>query len=197
MATNQDHLFEPIRRFAIDPSGRLGSLYDGYHDCILSQINVSHIQQSYQPIDTGAWEATEPNTTDRLDLLQLFDFEKELQLSIVLNLPSKARLIPLEESFRPVDEFTRIFYWCYINGKEQLHGNIAEYCPSFPSIWSSTNATHIVTEVIWGFYVLIIVKLPSEEETRQKLDVILKKIPGHLTTKLQYLVCLRSMTKTF
>lgn len=180
MATNQDHLLEPIQRFAIDSSGRLGSLYDGYHDCILGQVNVRHMQQSFDSINQSLAQVVEPNTTDRLDLLQLLGFSSSLQLSVMLNLPSKANCISFQESFRPMDEFTRVFYLCYINGHERLHGNVTEYGQSCSPIGPHTNMTHIVTGITWGFYVVTIFKLPAEEETRQKLDDILKKIPDFL-----------------
>ena len=176
METNEDCLPDPIQRFAIDCSGQLGSLYDGYRDRILGRLNVRDAQKFNRSINTGTCQVIEGTTTEKWDLFQILGVEKELQLSMLLDLTPKAGLTSLVDYCRPVGEFQRIIYFRYVDVEEDL-SDATEYESSCQSFWSQTDATHIVTGVTWGFYAIVILQLSSDEETRQKLDVILKKIP--------------------
>ncbi len=62
MATNQQSPSDAIKRSAIDSTGRLGSLYDGYRDCVLGQLDVRSLDKSYQPLKSTTCQVIKSDT---------------------------------------------------------------------------------------------------------------------------------------
>jgi hypothetical protein len=175
MATNQDSTLDVIKRFAIDSSGRLGSLYDAYRDCILGQLNVRSTQQPYQSVNSTQCQCHVMKSVKKQNLLNSIGVEKDLQLSILVNLAPKLGIASLMDFSGPMNEFTRILYFHYVHSEEQLSDNMSEIQQSIQSLRLQTSATHIITGVSWGYYVIIILQLSSDQETVQRLDDALEK----------------------
>ena len=167
---------DEIERFAIDPAGRLGSLYDGHRDCVLGQLTVTDRMTSYPPFKPAKCQNIKDDPNRRLNLPRLFGFRDELQLNILLNLTLKTGMALLFDHSHSITELTRILDFHYVNGEERLYDNANEIRCSIQQLIPQTSATHIVTGVSWGHRMVAILQLPPEKETVEKIDDILEKI---------------------
>ena len=159
-----------VTRFAIDDRGRLGSFYDIRRDCVLGQGNVRNNHTQAEIRNSFTYKIDKCDSKKKVNLLDFLDVEKELQLSLVLNLSMKTSQIcsMIGYNNNVIHPTTRILTFRYVND-EQLFVNNNEI--SLPFVEST--ATHFITSISWGFYAIVIVQLPNEEET---IDCILRKL---------------------
>ncbi|CAF5127215.1 unnamed protein product, partial [Rotaria magnacalcarata] len=67
-----------INRVAVDDSGRIGSLYDGYRDRILEQQNVFNLETSTQVIRSIRCTLTKGKSESSQNILKTIGLEPEL-----------------------------------------------------------------------------------------------------------------------
>lgn len=176
MATNCNPDSDVITRFAIDSAGCLGSFYDGYRDSILGQLDVTNIDKTPQSFKFGKCQITRGDKSDKLNYLRLIGIEDGLLLSILLNLTPKTGITSLMEYIHSLHEFTRILYFNYVNGEQQLPNSLPDFQRPNQSMMPQTSATHIVTGITWGINLIVILQLPPNNEIAKKIDDALEKI---------------------
>ena len=163
-----------IKRTAVDPSGRLGSLYDARVDRLIGHLNVDHqgtIDGSHYTTVQG--EIIRGTDDQPQNLLRQLHIDEQLRLSILLNLIPNGGVTSLINDSVPTNECTRLFCYSSINRMEQLPDridNAGQYLsPSF-------EATHIITGVEWGIDVVVVLQLPTEADTIKVIDQTLDKL---------------------
>jgi hypothetical protein len=113
-------LMSEINRTAIDSSGRLGSLYDGYRDLVLEPLNINDTKLTQQRLGTARCSVIKGTYDQNQNILKTISIEEELRLSILLNLSKKTGTAKTIDYCHSVNEHTRFFLYLYLNREVQL-----------------------------------------------------------------------------
>ncbi|CAF0953107.1 unnamed protein product [Rotaria sordida] len=173
--SNEQPLFVTSRK-AIDSSGSIGSLYDGYKDLILGKVNMSSKEKRHQAHKSKQCMIINGNNDQKENILKIIGVENELRLSILLNLRDKTGLSAIIDYSNPINEYTRFFYYSYLDREEQLYNNPPKMQSFNESSKLQTIATHIITGIQTGIEVIIVLQLPSDTELITKIDRILHRM---------------------
>ncbi|CAF4761521.1 unnamed protein product, partial [Rotaria sp. Silwood2] len=173
--SNEQTLYSTNRK-AIDSSGSLGSLYDGYKDRILLKVNVNSIEKQSEEYKVRHCIITNDSKDQKLNILQMMGVENELRLSILLNIREKTGISAIIDYSYPINEYTRFFYYSYLDREEQLSINPPKIQSSDESSKLQTSATHIITGIQTGIDIIIVLELPSNKDLVTKIDRILHRI---------------------
>ncbi|CAF3072145.1 unnamed protein product, partial [Rotaria sp. Silwood2] len=157
--SNEQTLYSTNRK-AIDSSGSLGSLYDGYKDRILLKVNVNSIEKQSEEYKVRHCIITNDSKDQKLNILQMMGVENELRLSILLNIREKTGISAIIDYSYPINEYTRFFYYYYLDREEQLSNNPPKIQSSDESSKLQTSATHIITGIQTGIDIIIVLELP-------------------------------------
>ncbi|CAF4018775.1 unnamed protein product, partial [Rotaria sordida] len=144
--SNEQPLFVTSRK-AIDSSGSIGSLYDGYKDLILGKVNMSSKEKRHQAHKSKQCMIINGNNDQKENILKIIGVENELRLSILLNLRDKTGLSAIIDYSNPINEYTRFFYYSYLDREEQLYNNPPKMQSFNESSKLQTIATHIITVI--------------------------------------------------
>jgi ADP-ribosyl-[dinitrogen reductase] hydrolase len=152
-----------LERKAIDPSGRIGSLYDGCHDSIIQLSNIHEIEKTNEvsPLINCIFE-----TGDNIEcqnLLRFIGFDDELRLSLASDIVSPSGIASVVEYPYLIDECTRVFYYSYSNRHQSLMENTSTVRQNIHQMARKSAATHIITEMNWGIDVIVILRLSSDQ----------------------------------
>ncbi|CAF2117480.1 unnamed protein product [Rotaria magnacalcarata] len=165
-----------INRVAVDDSGRIGSLYDGYRDRILEQQNVFNLETSTQVIRSIRCTLTKGKSESSQNILKTIGLEPELRLSILLNLTKKTESFVNIDHSHPVNEYTRSIVYSYLDREEKIAGSSEEEkLLNKPLILDST-ATHVITQVVFGTDFSVILQLPNVWNFVEDIDRVLNKL---------------------
>jgi GTP-binding protein EngB required for normal cell division len=174
--SSRDKSMYLIKRVALDRSGRLGSLYDGYHDQILEFLKDGNQQNSHASRETPRCEIVRGSNDQYLNILKMARIEEELRLSIVLNLREKNGVAKIAFYAIPVSECTRLFCYTYINQVQQLSDDPEDTQQIIERVITQTKATHIITGVDWGINIVVILELPANDDTIMAIDRVLQRL---------------------
>ncbi|UJR17350.1 hypothetical protein I4U23_004245 [Adineta vaga] len=177
-------LDQGIQRLAIDPSGSLGSLYDATKDQLLS---TSPLYISKRSISLRNEVNPVVVTSGRLkarDLLDMIGIDKELYLSIYLNLTTTKGISLLNNYPFTINEYSRYFFFHHKTKHSYLAANqYIDGTKDNPTILSTNiDATHIVTEIQYGIHVVVFLQLAPTNVTA--LDELLEKIQAQLARNI-------------
>ncbi|CAF3497595.1 unnamed protein product [Rotaria socialis] len=121
---NSDERSLPVtNRTAIDSSGCIGSLYDAYKDLIFGPINFSMKGKRCQEFKSKKCMIINGNRYQKENILKAIGVENELRLSLSLNLRGKTGLAEILNYSNPINEYTRFFYYSYLNREEKVADN--------------------------------------------------------------------------
>ncbi|CAF1309328.1 unnamed protein product [Adineta ricciae] len=173
-------LDQGIQRLAIDPSGAIGSLYDATKDQLLSgsPLYISRrlisLRNEVNPVVV---------TSGRLkarDLLEMIGIDKELYLSMYLNLTKSKGTSLLQNYPFTNNEYTRYFFFHQKTKHSYLAANqFVEKAKDNPNILSANmDATHVITEIQYGIHVVVFLQLAPDNVTA--LDELLERIQAQL-----------------
>ncbi|CAF1052697.1 unnamed protein product [Rotaria sordida] len=169
-----------IQRTAIDPVGKLGSLYDAYRDRLIVQSdNIVKKQQLSVLTKTMKCFVRKGNSHEHLNLLQMIDITNELRLSVEFNITPALGIAKTINYSLPIDVHTRFLYYNYLDREESLFDNTDDSSRSISASKLKTQATHVVTGVSWGIEVLAILQLSPDDAS--KIDNVLNQIRQYLT----------------
>jgi hypothetical protein len=163
-------------RTAIDSLGNIGSLYDGYRDCLLGRLNVKNAETLYHSTEEVRCNIIHTNNNQTQNLLQLLSIDEQLRLSILLELTPKKSIAQIIDYLPATKGFTRLFYYSYVHQTQKLPDNIEDVREFIKSSTNETKATHIITRVDSGIDFVIILELPYERETTDAIDRVLQRI---------------------
>ncbi|CAF5152600.1 unnamed protein product, partial [Rotaria sp. Silwood1] len=163
-------------RKAVDCSGSLGSLYDGYKDQILLKVNVNSKRKRCQEHKSKYCMVTNASKDQQQSILKVIGLEDELRLSLLLNLREKTGIAAFIDYSYPINEYTWFFYYYSLDREEEL-SNDTPKIQSFNELSKLQNvATHIITGIQTGIDVLVVLQLPSKTELVTKIDEVLHRI---------------------
>ncbi|CAF3611994.1 unnamed protein product [Rotaria sp. Silwood1] len=169
-----------IQRTAIDPAGKLGSLYDAYRDRLIVQSDTIVKNQHVSVLaKTTKCFVRKGNPGENLNLLQMIDITNELRLSVEFNMTPAIGIAKTNNYNLPINIHTRFLYYNYLDREESLHGNANDISRSIPSSIPKTQATHVVTGITLGIEVLVILQLSPDDAS--KVDNVLNQIRQYLT----------------
>jgi hypothetical protein len=169
-------LMSEINRTAIDSSGRLGSLYDGYRDLVLEPLNINDTKLTQQRLGTARCVVTKGTHDQNQNILKTISIEEELRLSILLNLSKKTGTAKTIDYCHSVNEHTRFFLYLYLNREVQLPNDPRKIEVFNQLAMSFSHATHVITKVLFGIDFVVILQLPSDANTVAKIDHVLQKL---------------------
>jgi hypothetical protein len=168
-----------VQRKAIDISGRLGSLYDVSTDNLIDQCFIPASETKYpdQPFICRIFPGDQSNHL--INYLDKMDFNDALRLSILLGMTKTSGVSSLINHNQPIHEDIRFLYYSYRSKEEILNftPGKANQIISLPS--SSTLATHMITEILWGFEILCVIPI-SDHQSSDTVDRLLENISNGL-----------------
>ncbi|CAF3092610.1 unnamed protein product [Rotaria sp. Silwood2] len=103
---------------------------------------------------------------------------QSLRLSIHLKMIQPTGIACLIDYPRIIDEYTRFLY-IYQEGRiESCQNDLIKTIKSHQLTTLETNATHIITQIIWGIHAVVILQLPPDQEI--EIDCLLRQICHNL-----------------
>ena len=165
-----------LRRIAIDPSGKLGSLYDAQRDRIVAHSLIDDKAQldSQEIIIEGSLKYG--NDEQPQNLFHQISLDTHLTLSILLKLTSNEHIASIIDYPYETDQHTRLLCYSQINRKQCLSDNNREAIDSILLPQDLYKATHIVTGIEYGLHMVIVLQLPTDPEKSKALDQIIHKL---------------------
>ncbi|CAF5005037.1 unnamed protein product, partial [Rotaria sp. Silwood1] len=133
-----------ISRRAIDPSGRLGSLYDVYSDRILPNSNISFSTQSADSCRHPKCYRKACDADECTNLLKWLNMEDELRLSVLSQMTPVNGIAALINYSRPIDKYTRFLEYKHYSWTEYLEDSVFESSNEIRPERPDTRATHMI-----------------------------------------------------
>ena len=171
----------PSRRKVVNPTGRLGSLYDLPSDRLIDQYSVPRHQTKTFRNKRVICRLVHAQQSKRpSSYLELMGFHPDLihNLDTQMIVPMGAsRLI---EYSRPINNRTRFLYFCYRERQDkiQVNGQRAARIIAPPQP-GSTTATHAITKIIWGIEFIIVIAI-SPNSPIEPIDQFLQRLQSCL-----------------
>ncbi|CAF5064608.1 unnamed protein product, partial [Rotaria sp. Silwood1] len=143
-----------MERIAINQSGSIGSLYDGYTDNIRGQlghkfkIHCDKIEKSMK------CEFINKCMPKYQNLLKFVEIDQQLRLSILLEMTYATGIASLINYSQMIDARTRLLYFYQESRKEAIKDYIWNYVTPLAASECRKFSTHIITEIIWGIHFL-------------------------------------------
>ncbi|CAF4673158.1 unnamed protein product [Rotaria sp. Silwood1] len=160
---------------AIDVSGRLGSFYDQSSDAFVGYCSLQNLENSKDSINSACQILRCTHINNAIDVLKAIKFHDTLLQSILFGLVKPSGISSVINYNGPIDEYTLFLYYTYEHRQEKL-GAItdrkAHRTISPPS--DLNNATHMVTEITWGFEILCIIQVLRTESVDQIENLLYK-----------------------
>ncbi|CAF4015747.1 unnamed protein product [Rotaria sp. Silwood1] len=170
-----------IERNAICISGQLGSLYDASSETFLNCCSFKKLDNSqYQPNFTlHISRGKEDNNT--ISFLKKINFNDALLQSILFGLVTPSGVSSFVNYNHSINENTLFLYYSYGHTTQKLNVTAmkADKAISLPS--NSNNATHMVTEIIYGFEILCVIHgltMKSIDTIEKLLHKIWSRVPS-------------------
>ncbi|CAF4678878.1 unnamed protein product [Rotaria sp. Silwood1] len=163
-SSNEQTLYGTHRK-AVDCSGSLGSLYDGYKDQILLKVNVNSKRKRCQEHKSKHCMVINASKDQQQSILKIIGLEDELRLSLLLNLREKTGISAFLDYSYPINEYTWFFYYYSLDREEELSNDTSNIQSFDKSSKLQIVATHIITGIQTGIDVLVVLQLPSRTGT--------------------------------
>ncbi|CAF2976273.1 unnamed protein product, partial [Rotaria sp. Silwood2] len=164
MGTSNEQPLYVMNRKAIDSSGSLGSLYDGYNDFIMGKVNVNSIGKCCEVRKSKQCMITNGIKDQKENILQIIAVENSLPLSTFLNIREKTCISAIIDYAYPINEYTCFFYYSYLDQEEQLSDNPSKNRSFAESSKLQTVATHIIIGIATGIAMILVLQLPFNTE---------------------------------
>ncbi|CAF4222296.1 unnamed protein product [Rotaria sp. Silwood2] len=192
------HIFtETITRTAIDISGRLGSLYNGWRDQILGVLDISTMKTSIIRNQSVLCKIQRCETNESPNLARMIGIEDELRLSALLNFVSNIGISSIIDYPHSINKYTRCFRYHYLDHKEHLFNDPNQVEKSKETLLSDSSATHIITEISLGIDIVVILQLPPDDKLANDIDAALEKIRDHLQNSSKIMIIASDVERLF
>lgn len=178
MAKKKESLPLIVNRTAFNGSGRIGSLYDGYHDVIFG-TTPTIAKPSYERI-LNSTQCYLNKTTKSSNLLEILNIDEQLRLSLLLNLTQRTGLAAILDHSHAINDYTRILRYTHLHREERFAEDITHLREYLPLNITELNATHIITNVTWGIDIIVVLQLPSNDQIASNIDQTLEKYQKYL-----------------
>ncbi|CAF3658992.1 unnamed protein product, partial [Rotaria sordida] len=165
-----------ISRRAIDPSGRLGSLYDAYSDRVLSNSNINLSTQLAGSHRRPECFIKTCNVDECANLLKWWNIQDEQRLDVALQTITANGIGALINYSRPIDKYTRFIGYNYYSWTEYFEDDVFGRPNKSRSSRSDAHATHMIVLVNWGIDAIVVLQLPHDDEPINEIDNVLQKL---------------------
>jgi ADP-ribosylglycohydrolase len=169
-----------IERKAINPSARIGSLYDVYRDCLVepSYVNLSLNKNQVRSLPDRIIKIERGEKIECQNLLQFIGFDDDLRLSLVSNIVNPTGIASVIEYPYLIDECTRVFYYSYTIRQEYFPNDFDNIRKHIEQSSSKAIVTHVITAIDFGIDIIVILRLTSSDSNI--IDDTLNKIEQSL-----------------
>ena len=165
-----------VNRVAIDWFGRLGSLYDAHRDQVLGSHNESIQGNASACHDILRCEIVHGSKEQNQNILKMINIDDESRLSTVLNLRKRNGVAAIVDYSAPINEYTRLFCYTYVNRTHKLPEDPTEIAQTINRrLKSQAQVTHIITGVDWGINIVVVLQLPANPDVVTKIDCVLQQ----------------------
>ena len=165
-----------VSRRAIDTSGGLGSLYDLKRDCVLERQTVHCENLIKEDVRLSQHALIDGDTNESKNILKKLDLDHALRLKILLKLTPRIGIAQLVDYPHAVDKYTRFLYMSYTFRQEQLPNDFEKENRRPKSSPRNVDATYFITAISFGVDIVVVLKLPSENNIVSQIDSILYNI---------------------
>ena len=169
-----------MQRRAINPSGRLGSLYDGSRDRIMGSNDVKLQERSHAGPSTAECEIINGDGMTTSDILRRIGLEDELLLSLLLNTTKRTGIAKVLNYTQEINKHTRVFFYSWLHSVKQQSTKKAATRTMLSRLRSHGTATHVITDVSFGIDLLLILQLPSNIDLIKRIDRALDELKRQL-----------------
>ncbi|CAF2061745.1 unnamed protein product [Rotaria magnacalcarata] len=169
----------PIERKVINASGRLGSLYDASTDNLIDSHSVQIVESKVPRTRCICRVFSGDSSRDLNSFLKDIDFDDAIRQSICLQMVTPRGISRFIEYNYSVNENTRFLHYSYRARKEWLEVTAHKTDRIVASPPTSTEATHMITKIVWGFEILCIIQIPKNHSV-DLIDQLLYKICAQL-----------------
>jgi ribosome biogenesis GTPase A len=176
---------EKIRRLAIDQSAVIGSLYDARQDCFLEKLLPKIHSTSTRPEEPPKCRITNGTELRDKSLVDLLHIDKDLCLSVRLNMVSSSELLSLINYRLTTNTLTQILYYYYVSEKKCISND--RYIVKMNILESIQNVTvtHVCTAIKSGVFVATVLHLPSYDDNNESdYNSVLREIETKLTENI-------------
>ncbi|CAF3678779.1 unnamed protein product [Rotaria sp. Silwood1] len=170
----------PIERKVIDIVGRIGSLYDASTDNLIDRHSIQKIERKAPSKRSICRLFSGDQSKDLISFLKDIDFDDAIRQSICLQMVTPKGICRLIEYNQPVDENTRFLYYSYRTRKEWLEVTAHQTNKIVAAPSTPTEATHMITKILWGFEVLCIIQIPKNQSIN-----LIDQFLQHICDRLQ------------
>ncbi|CAF1314502.1 unnamed protein product [Rotaria sordida] len=190
-------LTETITRTAIDISGRVGSLYDGWRDQILGTLDINTMKTSTIRSRSLLCKVQKYDMNKSPNLAQMIGIEDELRLSTLVNFVPKIGLSSIIDYPYSINKYTRCFRYHYLDRKEHLFNDQNQIEKWNKTSMPDNSATHMITEISFGIDIVVILQLPPHDKLVNDIDTALEKIQHHLQNSLENMIIASDVERLF
>ena len=170
---------ECLERKSVDISGRLGSSYDAFTDNIIDR-QTAQTSQTTIPIKRYFSRTFTGNQTNAIiDCFKWMNFDDAMRQSILFGMIKPYGVSCLIDHNQPINDKTRFLYCSYRSKEEKLTLTTEQANQIISSSPLSTHATHMITEIVWGFEFLCVISIPDHQYVNQ-IDSLLQNISNQL-----------------
>ncbi|UJR32659.1 hypothetical protein I4U23_020119 [Adineta vaga] len=169
----------PITRKVIDPSGRIGSLYNFSTDQLVDQHSAEGFQRA-TPKQRSISRVFAGDPSKHLtSYLEYLDFEEALQRSIRLRTVTPSSVAECITYTPVINQNTRFLYYCHRSRKEKIRVEARKTHRIVAPPQNPTEATHMITKIVWGFEFVCIIQIAGNRPTGT-IDQLLNDIHNQL-----------------
>ncbi|CAF3983395.1 unnamed protein product [Rotaria sordida] len=161
-----------IQRRAVDGSGQLGSLYDASSDALLKCCRVEKLENAQFHKDSicQVFQGTQVNNV--IHLLKAIKFDDALLQSILLGMVRPFGISSLINYNQPINDNTHFLYHSYTCRTDKLSVTAEKINQNISLPSDLNNATHMITEIIYGFEILCVIQVPTTKFSVQIEDLL-------------------------
>ena len=166
---------DSIERKAINPSGRVGSFYDGCRDQVIERPNTSFPEQCLPSLEPPQCYLISGDNDKSKNILRIIGIQDELRLSLLLLLTKRDGIAAVLNYSERTDKHTRFLYYSRMTRELNLQKKAEQN--KIGGIWHPhTTATHVITSINIGIDIVVVLQLPSTASINNKIDSTLEKI---------------------
>ncbi|CAF1341458.1 unnamed protein product, partial [Adineta steineri] len=170
-----------VERIAIGQFGNIGSIYNSYQDEILGNVHDNMKAKTVILNHSVTCKLYHGRTYQTQNLLEMVGIDRQLRLSIILQIVQPNGIASIINYPRSIDKHTRFLYFRHQSSIESCHTDLIKRQKLNTSFKSDPPATHVITKIIGGIHAVAIIQLPHDEQA--EIDILLERIRTSLEHK--------------
>lgn len=172
------HRGYPVERKVIDPTGRLGSLYDSSTHRLIDRHSVRP-SETKRPSESYICHLVSGESSRGIDdVLVNIGFNETMLRSIRSQIVQSSGIAYIAQNNQPINRNTRFLYYAYRHQQQKVSVNARKADKIVRPPNGSTKANYMITKIIWGFEFLYMIQIPPKhvERVDELLQFIRKRL---------------------